>query len=102
MYIVCSLINFIDMLSPCVFQFNISENQFVAKAGDYIGWYDDVTGGHGAIGYEDSPSEQACVLNGLAGKIDVGTEIAKVVERGKRTKVMKNRQYSVEICYGGL
>ena len=96
------MINVIDMLSPFVFQFNISENHFVAKAGDYIGWYDDVTGGQGAIGYEDTPSEQACVLNGLAGKIDVGTEIAKVVEHGKRTKVMKNRQYSVEICYGKL
>ena len=74
----------------------------MAKAGDYIGWYDDVTGGQGAIGYEDSPSEHVCVLSGLTGKIDVGTEIAKVVERGKRTKVTKNRQYSVEICYGEL
>ena len=85
-----------------VFQFNLSENQFVAKAGQYIGWYDEVAGGQGAIGYEDSDDEQACVLTGLHSKIDIGTEVNEVVSGGNRTHLMKNRQYSIEICYGEL
>ena len=87
---------------PCVFQFNLSENQFVAKAGQYIGWYDEVIGGQGAIGYEDSDEEQACVLTGLHSKIEIGTEVNEVVSGGNRTHLLKNRQYSIEICYGEL
>ena len=86
----------------CVLQFNLSDHQFVAKAGQYIGWYDEVAGGQGAIGYEDSEEEQACVLTGLHSKIAIGTEVNEVVPSGDRTHLMKNRQYSIEICYGEL
>ena len=74
----------------------------MAKAGDYIGWYDDVTGGQGAIGYANSHLDQACVLSGLQGKIAIGTKVSTVVSHGSRTRVTKNRQYSIEICYGKL
>ena len=92
----------LSLIICCVFQFYLSENQFVAKAGQYIGWYDEVAGGQGAIGYDDSDEEQACVLTGLHSKIDIGTEVNEVVSGGNRTRLMKNRQYSIEICYGTL